>query len=170
MEDKLYNEIFFKPRFNMEFRKDSDTLIQHFTTHLQDDTCIYPSKIVDGHFVIDVPEEESHFWSPQLHMEIESITENKTIVKGLFGPKPQVWTLFMFIHFAVATAFIVFAVLAYSKWSLKENVFFPVVMLIVLPIVWVLLYFLGQVGKATGQQQMKALKAYVKSILQQINT
>lgn len=168
MEDKLYNEIFLKPRFKMELRKDSDALIQHFTTHLQEDTCKYPSKIVDGHFVIDIPQEESHFWSPQLHMEIEAIAADKAVIKGLFGPKPQVWTLFMFIHFAVATAFIVFGVLAYSRWSLKESVFFPVVMLIVLPIVWVLLYLLGQVGKATGKQQMKALKAFVKSILHQI--
>lgn len=41
--------------------------------------------------------------------------EKQAVVKGLFEPKPQVWTLFMFFHFAVALAFIGFSIMAYVQ-------------------------------------------------------
>jgi Na+/melibiose symporter-like transporter len=116
--------------------------------------------------VIDVPKDEDHFWSPQLHIEVESNEENKTIVKGLFGPKPQVWTFFMFIHFAVAIAFIVFFVVAYTRWNLKQDYTFALIMCIAMPVLWIILYILGQLGKKKGYKQMVQLETFLSIILE----
>ncbi|PKH49396.1 GTP-binding protein [Tenacibaculum sp. Bg11-29] len=168
MEDQLYNQIFLKPRFQIDFEMNSEVLMSEIKNYLSDETR-YKMKVVDTHVIIDIPDKETHFWSPQLSLEIESITEETSKIKGLFGPKPQVWTFFMFLHFVVATAFLIFGVIAYTNWSLQKGSIFPIVMLVVLPIVWVILYFAGTIGRSTGEKQMKSLKNFTKLLLKKIN-
>ncbi|CAM1364492.1 GTP-binding protein [Tenacibaculum xiamenense] len=167
MDDKLYNQIFLKPRFQMDFEMNANNLLNKLKDYIRTEER-YKMKVVDQHIVIDIPEKDNHYWSPQLQIEVEELTENTSKLKGLFGPKPQVWTLFMFIHFAVATAFLIFAIIAYSNWSLNKSYFFPVVMLIALPILWILLYFIGSIGKSTGEKQMNELKSFMKQVLKQL--
>ena len=108
---------------------------------------------------------DEHFWSPQLHLEIIEKTEKTSFLKGLFGPKPQVWTLFMFIHFVIGIAFLGFAIMLYSKVSLKEPFILPLIMIIFLPLFWVLFYFLGKVGRETGKNQMKNLHDFMIKVI-----
>ncbi|REE80795.1 hypothetical protein BX611_2449 [Lutibacter oceani] len=166
MEEHKNSDIHLRPRFKMGFDESQDCLISKFEDNLKDGNCKYCSKIVDGHIVIDVPVGENHFWSPQLNIEIEKIDSEKTIVKGLFGPKPQVWTLFMFFHFAVAVAFIGFAVMAYVQWSLKSDYTFSLIMVIALPVLWIVMYFLGSVGKRKGHKQMDELYEFMMKTLE----
>lgn len=166
MEAQKNSDIHLRPRFKMDFIESQENLISKFEANLKDGECRYCSKIVDGHIVIDVPKEENHFWSPQLNIEIEPVEEGKTIVKGLFGPKPQVWTLFMFFHFAVAVAFIGFSVMAYVQWSLKTDYLFALEMVVALPILWVVMYFLGRWGKSTGHKQMDELYKFMMKTLE----
>ncbi len=149
----------------MEFDESQEQLIEKFRDNLKDVDCKYCSKIVDGHIVIDVPLAENHFWSPQLNVEIEKVTDKKSIVKGLFGPKPQVWTLFMFIHFGVAITFIGFLMTWYVKYMIKEDTTFSMSMTIFLPVLWFILYFIGRIGKRTGYKQMDELYKFMMQIL-----
>ncbi|SEE21863.1 hypothetical protein SAMN04487765_1798 [Tenacibaculum sp. MAR_2010_89] len=167
MDNTLYNQIFLKPRFQIDFEMKADLLLEKIKTNI-DENQKFKMKVVDNHIIVDVPEKENHYWSPQLQIEIEELTEYTSKIKGLFGPKPQVWTLFMFIHFGVATAFLIFAVVAYSNWSLKKSGFFPIVMLVVLPLLWIVLYAIGSIGKSTGKKQMDELKEFTKQILKNI--
>jgi len=165
MEAEKNSDIHLRPRFKMDFNESQQELLEKFKKNFEDGDCKYCSKIVDGHIVIDIPVEENHFWSPQLNIEIEKIEDDKTIVKGLFGPKPQVWTLFMFFHFAVAVAFIGFSVLAYVKWTLKSDYMNALIIVIGLPFLWVIMYFLGRWGKSTGHQQMDELHEFMMKTL-----
>ena len=166
MNEQKNSDIHLRPRFKMNFKESQQNLISKFESNLKNGDCKYCSKIVDGHIVIDVPVAENHFWSPQLNIEIEKIEEGKTIVKGLFGPKPQVWTLFMFFHFAVAVAFIGFSVMAYVQWSLKTDFMFALSMVIGLPVIWIVMYFLGRWGKSTGHKQMDDLYKFMMKTLE----
>jgi hypothetical protein len=166
MTTKTNSDIHLRPRFKMELNVNQDDLITKFKDNLNNEECKYCSKIVDGHIVIDVPKDENYFWSPQLNIEIEQYEIDKTIVKGLFGPKPQVWTLFMFFHFAVAVAFTGFSVLAYVQWSLKTEYINALTVVILLPIIWILMYFLGRLGKSTGNKQMDELYQFMMKTLE----
>ena len=160
------SDIHLRPRFKMDLEESQQKLISKFEENLKDGDCKYCCKIVDGHIVIDVPKDENHFWSPQLNIEIEKGEHNKTVVKGLFGPKPQVWTLFMFFHFAAAVAFIGFAVMAYVQWTLKMDHSFALMMVIALPVLWFVMYFLGRWGKSTGHKQMDELYKFMMKTLE----
>lgn len=165
MEEKTNNPIHLRPRFTIDLNENCEQIIQKFKTVLKENEK-YPSKFVDSHIVIDVPKKEEHFWSPQLNLEIEKIDENNSLLKGLFGPKPQVWTLFMFVHFAAAIAFMVFVTMLYVKWSLEESIVFPLIMTIFLPILWVVLYVFGRIGRSTGHDQMNELHNVMEHILE----
>ena len=157
MNEQKNSAVFLRPRFKLTIDESQQDLIAKFKNNLKDENYKYPSKIVDNHIIVDVPVREDQFWSPQLTIEIEKVTENKSVVKGLFGPKPTVWTLFMFFHFAVGISFIGFLIMGYVKWRLNDAYLFPLTMIIALPIVWILLYFLGRMGKKRGLKQMNNL-------------
>ncbi len=156
IHDDELNRILLKPRFNLKIDASMDEILQQFKDSLELKDCKYLSQIVGHHIVVDVPISEEHFWSPQLHVEIEK--ENDiTIVKGILGPKPKIWTFFIFLHFIVAIAFLVFFVIFYSKWSLDQDYYFSMIMCFLMPVVWIALYIIGQLGKKFGYDQMVGL-------------
>jgi hypothetical protein len=163
--EKRNSEVFLRPRFSIDLEKNYSEILQDFTEALSVKEAKYSGHISDGHIFISVAKKDEYFWSPQLHLEIVEVDKNKSELKGLFGPKPQVWTLFMFIHFIIGMSFLGFGVLLYTRWSLNESLFFPLSMLVVLPFIWTVLYFLGKIGKDTGKKQMTGLHDFMISVL-----
>ncbi len=161
------NKISLKPRFKIERSEGKTIIIEKFEHEFAHGSGKFIGKIVDHHIVIDVPTNEAHFWSPHLHAEISEHNENETTIKGLFGPKPSVWSLFMFIHFGVAIGFMVFLVMLYTRWSLQQEYHFAMIMCIAMPVLWFVLYFLGRIGRKKGSKQMDELRAYFLEILEQ---
>jgi len=157
------NRVLLKPRFKMEFdNKTVDDIMNSFKENLDKKDCKYCSKISGNHIFLDIPEEENHFWSPQLQVEVvKDKATKKIIVKGILGPKPQIWTMFMFFHFVIAILFVVFFVWFYTNWTLNKDVQFQKMMLLVLPILSVALYFFGQSGKRFAYNQMVELDNFL---------
>jgi len=166
MSEEKNSDVFLRPRFKFDLAESQKDLIEKFEKNLEEAECRYCGKIVDGHIVIDVPVKENHFWSPQLNIEVEKIDEKRSYVKGLFGPKPNVWTLFMFFHFAVAVAFIGFSIMAYVQSTLGRDYKMALVVVIALPVIWILMYFIGRIGKKTGRKQMQELYVFLMQTLE----
>ncbi|MGI9530810.1 GTP-binding protein [Lutimonas sp.] len=164
MNDPIHNDelnrILLKPRFKLKYSASVEEILDEFRGNLAIEDCKYKSKIVNHHIVIDVPLDEEHFWSPQLHVEVEKEDE-VTVVKGILGPKPKIWTMFMFLHFIVALAFFIFFVIFYSKWSLDQDYQFSMIMFLLMPVLWFVLYFIGQLGKKIGYEQMVGLHNFL---------
>lgn len=169
IHDDELNRILLKPRFKLKYKESDQDIIHQFKEELSKDDCIYTSKIIGHHIIIDVPKKDEHFWSPQLHVEIEQ-EDSLTIVKGILGPRPKIWTFFMFLHFIVAIAFFVFFVIFYSRWSLNQEYTFSMVMCLLMPIIWVALYFFGQLGKKFGYTQMVGLHDLLLKALNNFKT
>lgn len=159
MKGEKNSSIFLRPRFYLEVNLPESIIPERIENGFKRAGKKYTTKIVDHHIFLGVPEEESHFWSPQLHIEVIKKSESHSTIKGLFGPKPQVWTLFMFIHFIIGSAFLAFGITLYVKYTLGDSFVLPLIMIIVLPLVWILLYFLGRVGKDAGKKQMEKMHA-----------
>lgn len=64
--------------------------------------------------------EYRHYWSPRLSLEFEG-QEQKTVIRGLIGPHPNVWTMFMALYGVCVLLSFVGAMLAYSQWSLGQS-------------------------------------------------
>jgi len=159
--EKRNSEVFLRPRFTIELKENKQEVLNRFADELKKETTKFRGSFVDNHLFISVSKKEEHFWSPQLHLEIIEAPDETSTLKGLFGPKPQVWTLFMFIHFIIGFSFLAFCIVLYTRTSLNESIFFPFTMMVVLPFIWVILYFLGKIGKETGKNQMKNLHDFM---------
>lgn len=162
------NKILLKPRFSIEVQQPKDFIIEKFKDNLNQADCKYCSKMGNDHIFIDLPKEEQKIWSPQLEVVIEAKKEG-SVIRGLFAPKPSMWTLFIFLHFVDAIAFLIFFALYYAhKVSDKETNIWIIAMLACV-IVWIALYLLGQLGKKKSTQQIQDLKQFLIKTLNHLN-
>lgn len=166
IHDDQLNKVLLQPRFKIEVNQNVENVLNRLKRSLESENCRFRSKIVLHHVIIDVPLKDEHYWSPQMHIEVEKDEYDKTKVKGVLGPKPKVWTFFIFLHFAVGITFFVFFVLLYTKWSLHQDYKFSMIMFIMMPIIWLILYFIGQFGKKLGYNQMVELHDFLINSLQ----
>jgi hypothetical protein len=148
------NQIRLRLRFYKDVNQDIDSLRQkfiHFTIASSPD---YILKIKDYHIWINVKGLKRAYWSPHLHLEMESKGNNQTHIRGLFGPDPNLWTFFMFLHFMIAGTFIIFCGIAYSHYVLKESTASDLVVLSIMTFAWFLLFVVAKQIRSNGENQM----------------
>ena len=160
----LPNEVVLRPRFKIELSQDNESALKVFDEVKSKQKDFVVSR-VDDHVFIRFPKEKQHFWSPQLHLEINEVDDNSSLLHGLFGPNPTVWTLFMFLHFFVAVVFIGFGAWAYSNWSLETSYGLQIGMMILMVICWFTLYFAGRWGRFKGKEEMHQLHEFMNKSL-----
>ncbi len=158
------NDIVLRPRFKAELNENNETLLKAFDATKKTQSEFVVSRI-DDHVFIKFPKEKQHFWSPQLHLEINKSSTNTSMLHGLFGPNPTVWTMFMFFHFIVAGLFIAFGIWAYTNWSLKNEYAIQLSLMFLMIIIWVVLYFAGSIGKASSKNEMHHLHDFMNRVL-----
>lgn len=158
------NEVVLRPRFKFEKNRNNEELLTLFDIAKKEQSNFIVSRI-DNHVFLKLPKHKQHFWSPQLHLEINEIDENSSKIHGLFGPNPTVWTMFMFFHFLVVCLFLGFGAWAYSNWSLDTSFAIQISLMIFMVILWVVLYVVGQMGKKVGMDEMHLLHGFMRDTL-----
>lgn len=158
------NTIILRPRFKFSVTANHQQLLTAFETINTTTTGFVVSR-VDDHIFIRFPKQEQHFWSPQLHLEINEEGEEKSTVNGLFGPKPNVWTMFMFFHFVIAILFIAFGIWAYTNYKLNTPFGIPLFFTLFMVLLWIAFYFIGRLGKGKGKPEMHLLYNFMNETL-----
>jgi len=158
------NTIVLRPRFKIELPYNNETVLKGFEI-AKSSQKEYIVNRIDDHVFIKFPKQKQHFWSPQLHLEINEVDEKSSLLHGLFGPNPTVWTFFMFLHFMVAGLFIAFSIWAYTNWALKSSYALQVSLMLFMVIVWFVLYFAGSIGKASSKNEMLELQEFMNKVL-----
>lgn len=158
----LPNDIVLRPRFRSLLKNSRESVLHAFEETKKPPFLV---KRIDDHVFIKFNETHSHFWSPQLQLEIIEKDESSSNLYGLFGPNPTLWTFFMFLHFGVGTLFIIFGVWAYSNWSLNYSYGIQVGAMAFLVFIWFALYVFGRIGKKKGRPQMNQLHDFMEEVL-----
>ena len=122
---------------------------------------------MDNHVILDVPPSERHYWSPQLNFRVEENEDDQdsSVIKGLIGPRPAVWTMFMFVYFSIGIAGFFISCFGVSRWMLGEYSN----LLLALPaaaLIMATAYKAGKYGERLGHDQIDILKNFVRSALQ----
>ena len=159
------NDIVLRPRFKIELSTNNQSVLKDFEV-LKSNQSEFIITRLDNHVFIKFPKEKQHFWSPQLHLEIDEIDDNSSLLHGLFGPNPTVWTMFVFFHFVVAGLFTAFAIWSYTNWSLKQSFAIPVSLMLLMLVIWMALYFAGSIGKASSKNEMRALHDFMNGVIE----
>jgi hypothetical protein len=157
-------KISIRPRFREEVGLSPSDIKQKIQMALDSSREICLGKMVDNHVILKIPKSRQHYWSPQLTLELEEI-EKGTLIRGLFGPKPGVWTMFVFLYSAIGFLTLMGLMFGLSQMMLKMEAYamwsVPVGLLLLAT-----LFITSKVGQKLGRDQMEVLKKFVDDALQ----
>jgi len=149
-----------RPRFHAHCNLSPDELIDRINAKLREEKSPCTGKVITGYATILIPEEDQHYWSPQLSLTIEEIPGGSHL-RGLYGPRPAVWTMFMFLYSCIGFAAFMITMIGLSFLTLGKSVtilwWVPVLILLFLS-----LYLVAGIGKRLGQRQIKIIHAFIE--------
>ena len=151
-----------RPRFDLGIDDPPDEVMQRLRDRLRNcPDCTGAS--VGHHAELFVPESDQRLWSPWLSVTADE-SRGGTLLRGRFGPHPTVWTLYMFLSFALGFALLVFASWGYAQWVM-EGTPWALYAAPVLIILGALLYGLSLVGQRLGADQMNDLRSSLERLV-----
>ena len=95
-----------RPRFAIELAEDPDAVVQRIRTSLLEPDIPCIGMIAEKERVIElrIAPADRHYWSPALGLQIEPAEDGDgTVLHGLIGPMPGVWTMLAFATIALGT-------------------------------------------------------------------
>ncbi|MBX2817030.1 MAG: hypothetical protein KTR24_13575 [Saprospiraceae bacterium] len=155
-----------RPRFRVEVNARSQELIEAFSQALDSKHPGLEGLIKGQHIILDIAHDRRHYWSPQLNMRVENHPqeEQKSIVAGLIGPRPNVWTLFMFIYFSIGTLGFIIGSIGVSRALL--GTYSPLLWAFPIAILFMLSAFLtSKKGERMAKDQTEELKEFVRGVI-----
>ncbi len=158
----LPNEIVLRPRFQDSLDEVASVVLMRLEKSAENPILV---KRMDDHVFIRFNDSERHFWSPQLQLEVLDEEQGGCKVYGLYGPNPTLWTFFMFLHFGVATLFIILGIWAYTSASLGRPYGVLIGGMAAMLVIWFAFYAFGRAGRAKGKPQMHQLYRFYKNAL-----
>ncbi len=148
-----------RPRFRKEISLSADEIKEILKKSLKENPGKCHGEIVQNHIILRIPPEQQHYWSPQLTLQLEE-ENGKTLMRGLFGPKPAVWTMFVFFYSAIGFFTLMGLMFGLSQWMLKMEPwglwFVPAGLALL-----TLLYTASKIGQGLGREQMHQLQGFL---------
>ncbi len=154
-----------RPRFRFEIADTPEDVKQKIQNALDTESNILKGNIVKDYVVLKIPESQQHYWSPQLSLEIEA-TNDGSRIRGLYGPKPGVWTMFVFFYSFIGFLTMLGLIFGLSQMMLKMEPYG----LWAVPagtVILVGLFIISKIGQRLGMDQMHQLKVFLDEALQE---
>lgn len=117
-EDLSLREI--RPRFSQDVDYTFEEIKELFDKALSEPNAPVTGKVHPGYASFFIPVREQHYWSTQLAVTLEK-RENGTHIRGLYGPKPLVWTMLIFFYAIIGFASIVVTIMGFGMQSLNKE-------------------------------------------------
>lgn len=154
-----------RPKFETFSHKTIEEIIAIVKEKLKVNTHNLHGQAMQDHITIRVNKSHRHFWSPQLsvllYREPEDVT---TRIVGIYGPMPNVWTLFTLIYLAVGVLFVFITIIGFSQRALggESSILFA---LPLLGSIAASMYIFSQMGQKLGAAQTYALHYFFEEAL-----
>ncbi|MBO6535943.1 MAG: hypothetical protein JJ966_06935 [Balneolaceae bacterium] len=154
-----------RPRVRFYSTLSSDEIITEIRRQLRSGVCNCNGQVTKNFATIYPPEEDQHYWSPQLTITIEE-DEQGTLVRGLYGPRPAVWTMFVFFYSIIGFATIIVAMIGLSFRTIGQpaGILWAVPGLILL---FLSLYLVAYFGQRFGHKQMTRIHRFLEGCVGQ---
>lgn len=160
------NSFALSPTFNLDVSQSIHEIIENAAQIKREVEEDFIVKISDHHLFFFITHAHRKYYSPHLHVELSENEDKTTNVRGLYGPDQTVWTFFMFLHFIIAGVFLIFAMIAYSHFTLKQSTTLDFVIMAIMVVFWFALYFQARINRIKCQPQMRKLDALISKIIE----
>ena len=148
-----------RPRFRYYVPYSPDQLNEKFRAIYSDQSIPFTGTALKYHIVVDFLQKDRKFWTPQLDLNLEKYEEG-TLIRGLLGPRPNVWTIFMFFYAVAGFIGIIGVIVGLGQWGMEG----PPLALWLLPlsgIIFGVVYYLGITGKKIAHNQSVQLHNFL---------
>lgn len=150
-----------RPRFRVTLDLPVEAARDRIVDPLRTPPCPVEGLVAGHHVELKIPAGDRHFWSPHLSLEVESAGD-RTLLRGLFGPRPSVWTMFATLYMALVFIAFFGSVLGVSQWLIDK----PAWGFWALPfsgVVFLGAYTATLFGQRLGREQMATLREYLRA-------
>ena len=159
------NKIRVKPRFKITSEFDKDFFEQKLKNFILENQTIYQGNINNEVATLSVKTSHNDFWKPYLSIRLETV-ENRTEIRGVFGPSSAVWTFFMFLYFSLSISFMVFITLYLVTKQIKSNDFPLAIYAAIASVVLLLItYIATKIGQLKAKKEMIQLKKIIDDVI-----
>ena len=168
IEETVIDHIRSRPRFKIFTEISRDEYAIYLKRFLKERSLEFEGNVNREVAIITVRSEQNNYWNPCLSLRTETDPEeNKTVIRGIFGPTSSVWTFFMFLNFIFGIMWMVAITIWYVEKQIKSNDFpwaltFSIIMLVCLA----LTFAAARIGKWKGKKQMQQLRAFAEESIQ----
>lgn len=106
---------------------------------------------------------ERRVWSPHLSIHAEE-AESGCVLHGRFSPRPEIWTMLMFLYFTVISVAFFATMFGCAQWMIKQSPWAlsaaPIGTVIVIA-----LHVISLIGQRLGRKQMRELRDRLDMVL-----
>ncbi len=143
-----------RPRFKHVSEKSMELIQEKIKNSLKQPGATCKGRVIPGHVILKIPLEDQHYWSPQLSLSLEELEEPEegVLIRGLYGPNPNVWAMFAFGYAGLGFMSLFVSIIGFSRMSLD----LPAPVLWFLPFFalgFAVLYIIAQTGQKIGVEQ-----------------
>ena len=166
---KLSSRFQIRPRFKHHISSTPEKFQNHFKHQLEKETATVIGFVNNSFGTIHLPINQQHYWSPQLSFtfEVSEETKEEIIIRGLYGPRPSVWTMFLFFYALITFAILIIAIIGLSYWSLGKSMlilwWIPILL-----IIYTSLFLVAYSGQKLGHQQMETLNDFFETVIKEL--
>jgi len=153
-----------RPRFKRQTPLSQKTVTEKIEKALKAPDAPVVGYAADHHFFLKIPAEARHYWSPELHLELEE-NESGTLIRALFGPSPSVWFMYLFFYALLGFAAMVVMIMGFSQLNLG----LPAGILWILPVLlglFLFAFFTAKAGQKLGHDEMHLLYNFLEDALE----
>lgn len=164
VEETVIDNIRSRPRFKIFTELSREEYAVYLQKFLKERNVEFEGNVNKEVSLIRVRTPNDNYWKPCLSLRTETDQEeNKTVIRGIFGPTASVWTFFMFLNFIFGIMWMVAITIWYVEKQIKSNDFpwaftFSIIMLVCLA----LTFTAARIGKWKGKKQMQQLREFAE--------
>lgn len=167
IEQTVLDSIRSRPRFKIYTDISRENYTQLLKKFLSEKSKEFTGNINSEAATISVKTEHDAYWKPCLALRTEiDAEENKTVIRGIFGPTAAVWTFFMFLNFIFGILWMVFFTMWFVEKQIKSNDF-PWALSASFAILFCLMmtFLAARIGKIKAKKEMQQLREFAEESL-----
>ncbi len=164
IEQTVIDSIRSRPRFKIFTDISRENYTEQLKQFLEEKSENYSGNINNEAAIINVKTDNNPYWKPCLALRTEiDPEENKTVIRGIFGPTAAVWTFFMFLNFIFGILWMVFITIWFVEKQIKSNDY-PWALSASFIILFLLLstFAAARIGKIRAKKEMQKLREFAE--------
>ena len=164
IEQTVIDSIRSRPRFKIFTDISRENYTEQLKQFLAEKSENYSGNINNEAAIINVKTDNNPYWKPCLALRTEiDPDENKTVIRGIFGPTAAVWTFFMFLNFIFGILWMVFITIWFVEKQIKSNDY-PWALSASFIILFLLLstFVVARIGKIRAKKEMQKLREFAE--------